>query len=309
MDYSELLFTEDIKKQIRSELENTKTHLHIITAYCKIDAIHFVEESLKSIIPTKKLLVIFRLDDIIKGASDLQVYEYCKKHSWEMYVNFNMHAKTYVFDRLRCILGSANLTSSGVGLIEDSNVELSTPIQLPAEEMKKIEAIFESSVMMTDELYSLMKKDIEENTTNKLSSDLVWSKEILQYFKPKVRTLFTYELPNCDSLSNLKHDSLDFLELQSTETTEIARKFMQSNVYMWLVEKLKQMPDQTCYFGHLSQELHNAIINDPGPYRKEVKKLLNNLLNWIVELDIKEIKIDRPNHSERISLTKQSAPK
>jgi hypothetical protein len=293
-----------MKKQIEDELANAKTHLHIVTAYCKMNAIQFIEKSLKSNIQTKKLLVRFRFDDIIKGASDLQIYEYCKKHSWEMYVNFNMHAKTYVFDRLRCIVGSANLTSSGVGLIEDSNTELSVLVQLPSEEMKKIETMFESSILITDELYSLMKKDTEGKATDKYLPNLVWSKEILQHFKPKVRTLFTYELPNCDSLSNLKHDSLDFLELQSTETSEIAKKLMQSNAYRWLVEKLKQMSDQTDYFGHLSQELHNAIINDPGPYRKEVKQLLDNLLNWIVELDIKEVKIDRPNHTRRISLTK-----
>jgi len=49
--------------------------------------------------------------------------------------------------------------------------------------------------------------------------------------------------------------------------------------------------------------LHDAFIDDPRPYRKDVKQLLNNLLSWIKILDIEDIKIDRPNHSERISRT------
>ena len=35
----------------------------------------------------------------------------------------NLHAKTYIFDRIRWIVGSANLTSRGIGLATDNNLE------------------------------------------------------------------------------------------------------------------------------------------------------------------------------------------
>jgi len=38
----------------------------------------------------------------------------------------------------------------------------------------------------------------------------------------------------------------------------------------------------------------------PNHIIKEVKEFQSYLLNWIVELEIEQIKIDRPNHSQRI---------
>ena len=46
--------------------------------------------------------------------------------------------------------------------------------------------------------------------------------------------------------------------------------------------------------------LHNALITDPKPYRKDVKQLLSNLLQMIIAIDMPEIGVDRPNHSQRI---------
>ena len=60
------------------------------------------------------------------------------------------------------------------------------------------------------------------------------------------------------------------------------------------------MPDKTAYFGAISSELHNALINDPKPYRKEVKDLLSNTLFWIQDLEIDALVIDTPNHSQRV---------
>ena len=56
------------------------------------------------------------------------------------------------------------------------------------------------------------------------------------------------------------------------------------------------------YFGELSASLHNTVVSDPKPYRKDIKKMLANLLNLIEELEMEEIVIDRPNYSQRVSL-------
>lgn len=58
------------------------------------------------------------------------------------------------------------------------------------------------------------------------------------------------------------------------------------------------------YFGEASVLLHNVLLNDPKPYRKEVKELLGNLLRWIEILKYEEICVDRPKHSQRIRLIK-----
>ena len=74
-----------------------------------------------------------------------------------------------------------------------------------------------------------------------------------------------------------------------------------SNAYLWLLNVLKDH-NGCMYFGELSSELHNAVVSDPKPYRKEVKMLLANLLELIQSLEMNEIIIDRPNYSQRIQL-------
>ena len=46
--------------------------------------------------------------------------------------------------------------------------------------------------------------------------------------------------------------------------------------------------------------MHSTLVNDPKPYRKEVKDLLANTLGWIQSLHIEGVSIDVPNYSQRI---------
>ena len=56
------------------------------------------------------------------------------------------------------------------------------------------------------------------------------------------------------------------------------------------------------FFGELSARLYSVVVSDPKPYRKDVKKMLSNLLKLIEELEMEEIVIDRPNYSQRIRI-------
>ena len=58
--------------------------------------------------------------------------------------------------------------------------------------------------------------------------------------------------------------------------------------------------EKEMYFGKITEKLHEILVNDPRPYRKEVKELLANLLQWIQDLGIDEVLVDRPNHSQRV---------
>ena len=63
--------------------------------------------------------------------------------------------------------------------------------------------------------------------------------------------------------------------------------------------------DGCMYFGAVTEKLHNALVSDPKPYRRDVKIMLSNLLELIDELQMEEIKIDRPNYSQRIQLIRK----
>lgn len=300
-----LLFSNEIRNQLEKELKRAENDIQIISAYCKKTAIQFVENCVANSMQRKRLMVRFSFADIVSGASDLEIYEFCRNNGWELYMRLDLHAKTYVFDKMRCIIGSANLTSRGVNLMEESNYEIAFLSTISDDELSRIDLLFDDAVRVDDELYkALTECASKHNATGPVKND--WDESILQLFNSKVDVLFTYDFPNCDSLSNLKIDSLDFLGLPSGWTTATVKKaFMKSNVYRWLKSVLEQKVNNEIYFGELSALIHDVIINDPKPYRKEVKELQSNLLNWIVELDIEEIQIDRPKHSQRIRLLPQ----
>ena len=53
----------------------------------------------------------------------------------------------------------------------------------------------------------------------------------------------------------------------------------------------------------MTEKLHNAMVSDPKPYRRDVKNMLANLLLLIEKLDMEEIVIDRPNYSQRVRIS------
>ena len=57
-------------------------------------------------------------------------------------------------------------------------------------------------------------------------------------------------------------------------------------------------------FGGLTSALHNSLLEDPLPYRSEVKKLVQNIFSW-VNLAGKEntgIEISQPNYAQVMNL-------
>ena len=157
---------------------------------------------------------------------------------------------------------------------------------------------------MTDELYAAMKPDYQIAQSNQTSSQTFkWNTSIEQKFNPKIDLLFTYDFPNTVAPNFSDVNAFEFLEMGYIPSQEeLKQAFRWSKAFLWLYNYVNSCPDKTSYFGGATAALHNTLVNDPKPYRKEVKDLLANTLGWIQALDIKEIAIDTPNHSQRIRI-------
>ena len=155
---------------------------------------------------------------------------------------------------------------------------------------------------MTDELYYLMRSDIEKfpKVSATEGKSLNWNKYVTDKFVPDTSVLFTYDFPQVLAPSS-EVGEYEFLELSgSVDKEKIKQEFRWSKAFLWLYKTVNEKESKECYFGELSQKLHDALINDPKPYRKEVKELLANLLGWIEYFNFDFIKVDRPNYSQRI---------
>ena len=84
---------------------------------------------------------------------------------------------------------------------------------------------------------------------------------------------------------------------------EIKENFLKSTIFNWLIARIKKSENQEIYFGSLSSIIHDSLLDDPKPYRQDVKKLQANLYSFLKYYKPNNIVLDIPKtRSERIQL-------
>jgi len=296
-----ILLSNEITEAIRKELNSAKDSVQVITAYCKQNAITNIDGYIGDSVHDRKLMVRFRKDDLVKGSSDLSAAKYCLQNGWKVFVRFDLHAKTYIVDNKRGIVTSANATNSGLGYSQRSNMEVGTLVDVEREDLTKIAGLYSDAIELDDLLLSKMEKQLAELQPNGNMSSQEWSSDITELFHPEIKTLFSHEIPG-DAVS--AEGYVEFLDQDfGGDLNALKNAFRWSNAYLWLLSTLKA--NNNCmYFGALTAKLHDALVVDPKPYRKDVKIHLANLLSMVDKLQMDEVMIDIPNHSQRIRLVR-----
>ncbi|MDF0728432.1 phospholipase D-like domain-containing protein [Cytobacillus sp. S13-E01] len=288
----------DILLNIQEQLKNTENEMLIISAFTKLQGLKYIDTNLNSTVREKKLLVRFRLDDILSGATDIEIYDYCKTNNWRLFINLDLHSKIYLFDKRRVILGSANLTPSGIGLNPNHNIETAVLLEITPLEEEKIKELFNQSFEVTDKLFEEMLLQISLNE-KKHNTENEWNSIIFNTILPPIKVLWVSDMLVSKSPFNLNlldSQTLNINDHNSSNIVLIKKQFIKSKPYRWLTDSI----ENEAYFGQLSSMLHGALLDDPRPLREDVKVFLSNLFNWITELGIEEFSVDRPNHSQRI---------
>jgi len=293
-----LLFSNEILDSVKKELRSATDSVQIITAYCKTSSLLYLNGCIDESVHNKNLLVRFRLDDIVKGSTDFDIVENALRNGWNVYIRFDLHAKTYIVDNKRGLVGSANATNSGLSIGKSGNMEMATLVDIEDKDIEKINKLYNDAILVDNDLLEKMKIQIESLSVNEKKETCIWDSTITTLFNPHIDTLFSYELPEEFDLQDGEYFSfLD--ETYDGNLEKIKESFRWSNAYLWLLNILQE--NEGClYFGELTEKLHNAMISDPKPYRRDVKKMLASLLRLIEELEMKEVEIDRPNYSQRI---------
>lgn len=295
-----ILFSNEILDSVKKELKNAVSSVQIITAYCKESSFMRLNSYINDEVRDKRLLVRFRMDDILQGSTDFSIVELGIEAGWQVYIRFDLHAKTYIVDNKRGLVGSANATNSGLSIGKNGNMEIATLVDMEPRDIEKINKLFDDAILMDDTLLRKLKSQIDAERVSGQKESHSWDASITSLFSPHIDTLFSYELP--ENFILRKGEYFSFLdETYDGERENFKESLRWSNAYLWLLTTLKE--NNGClYFGVLTEKLHNTLISDPKPYRRDVKQMLANLLDLIDTLDMEEIMIDRPNYSQRVSL-------
>ncbi len=251
--------------------------------------------------------------DLVSSASDLDTYQLYKERGWKFGISQNFHGKVYLVDQKSILLGSANLTQRGLNIGSLSNIEFGTTISANRADLDKIDQFLDTEVVWLDDYqFQLIKQDIDSTEKlNKPLSRLQWSNEIQEQLLRKVTYLWVHELVfnapqtllclNLDEATQLHDFELLSLDIDTLATESLKNGFRRSRLYLWVISQLHQ--NQEMNFGAFSHTLHNALLDDPTPYRKEVKEFIATLFAWLEFLsDEFEVTQHRKTSSVRLKI-------
>lgn len=296
----------EIFNSIKSEFAVAQKSIFVASAYCTKKAFDSLNSAPLRKEAKKVLVVRWEPYDLLQGSSDLEVYLSAKNLGWKVFINQRLHAKTAIFDDARVIIGSANYSESGMGLHGlRSNLETAVHTPCTPEFLAWQDELIQDSIEVTDELYELISKEIaafEPEFKPKIAFS--FTQELQQKMRASQGAVFTNDFVFCKVPQllvtsfgdDVDHD-LKLLGLSAGASLEqIAAAFRKLKVYRWIEENL----ETELYFGPFSALLHNALQDDPKPYRQNVKSLVANIIEWLTILYPEKFKQERPNYSTKI---------
>jgi hypothetical protein len=256
-----------------------------------------------------RVLVRWRPADLIAGVSDLAAFGVLAEVGARFYVHPDTHAKLLSIDRAILFLGSANLTRRGLGLSQPHNMEFGAYFAPAATDLSQVDATFAKAVEIDAQLVAELADWLTTQSPNEDIVPPLFPDSVRRALALGVRYLWVAELllgptptqiANADALSAQARAILSVPDTP-TSVTDLRDLFVATRAFRWLEGQL-QASGGLMYFGQLTQHLHEALMDDPAPYRADVKSLLKDLLSWSTQLLPERLQVDRPSHSERIRL-------
>ena len=177
-----ILFSNEILNSIKNELWKATSSVQIITAYCKGESFKYLNKCVNEQVKQKRLLVRFRLEDILNESTDFSVLEIGLKSGWEVFIHFDLHAKTYIIDNKRGLTGSANLTKSGLSIGRSGNIEIDALVDIEPKDIEKIDKLFSDAIKVDNELIEKLKIQLEKAKSQDKAEKHSWDSSIMSLF-------------------------------------------------------------------------------------------------------------------------------
>ena len=299
------LSTNEFRDKLQKQLNSAKQEIIVLSAFLKENALRWLSENTN----VRNISVVTRWhpNDLVAGISDHSCYEFCRENGIRFGIASGLHAKVYCIDGY-VLVGSANATNRGLALSSQHNDEFGVCVIAGYAVHEKLNNYLRSVTWVDDKLYSQITVELDQMPNSDQSITPVWSESIRSKLRKENQYIWMHELPFNEPYQLLKRynensDSIEHdLELlgltKDCLTLELATSaFTSSRAYEWCYNVIRV--NQPLWFGRFTHLLHNAILDDPTPYRREIKELTRVLWSWL-KLFPSTFEITRPRHSEVI---------
>ena len=217
--------------------------------------------------------------DIYLGASDVDCRTLIKSRGGSFRLHGSLHAKYYRADDL-ILIGSANLTPSGLGLTASPNLEILTEVSSPAFDWLRFERrLLRESRELTDEEFALWEQcPVSEDTL----PDSGFPSIDLSDWKPQTRQPeYLWVVYSGSSLpSNDQYD----LAMADLAALQVPSDLDQGTFDQWVASALSLSEFVTFVVERLGENDHvlwDAVCEEWGvPDRAAAARLVQTVENW-----------------------------
>jgi hypothetical protein len=264
-----------------------------------------------------KVFSRWRLADLLAGASDFKAANETMSKGGSFFIHPRLHAKVFLFDN-HVFVGSANLTSSGLPLKHGAgNIEAAVQMAPSKDLIHFVEELQREAMHLDPQSIAEIQRELAEcprhdEILNAVSPIQMPNAFIRRLTSDCMGRLCKDDLPLCGRPADLMlgdkfdegvaHDLKLFSLNDSPTLKEIRNAFLSSTCFAWLVRETQT----AVKFGHLASQLHDALADPSPPKRREVKRLLSNLISWARECDNE--KFTEHNHERTTSYKSERSP-
>lgn len=299
----DFLIGEKLKSRILEYTRESRS-LILISAYITQPAVEWLRMALQPNSFAQEVVFIGRFSpsDMASGGSDFSAIESILSEGWKVRALSNLHAKIYMFDESRMIVGSGNWTTNGLRLYGAGNEEAAIDVPPNSDSISYVHTLVDQSRELSLGTLTQMKALLQ--SVNYPQPDLAsdWPETIL----PDRSKLYVIDFPfskvGYANQAYFDNPGAPFAVIERASRREKPEHLRRSRAFRWLLKELNEKDNGEIYFGELSARLHECLADDPRPYRREIKDLLANLISYVEEFAQTEIIVDRPNHSQRMRL-------
>ena len=310
---SNILGTEAFRNLLGQSLYNAKEEIIILSAFVKIKGVNWLVDNISKENIDCTIISKWDHNDIAQGGSDLECYEICKQKGWQFKVLKNLHAKIMLIDKKELFIGSPNLTAKGMSLTPVPNKEMGVKLEANEDDIRIINNLVDESILIDDQIYEELLGWKNNLPKIEKPSYPEFPIDIKKKLDENYDKLWVHNFPWCTAeelldtkeiSENVQHDlELFGLDKDKREKEVIIKNILNSKIYHWLTNQINKQENKELYFGNLSSIIHNSLLDDPRPYRKNIKQLQANLYTYLKIFLSHKFIIDIPKEkSERLRL-------
>ena len=294
--------------------------ISVFSAYIRTEQLKELNQENK----INRIVVRWEIRDLHQGASDLELYQYCKDNKIALYRNTRIHLKCLRNNRDEIFLGSANVTGRGIGERANMfNFELNSLNETTDfSDVLYLDKIVSKSEYVTEELFQEIKKKVESLEDFKKQEEEYQKVDIMTERKESDYFLIS-ELPmfkdvkglyqaaqEIDGLSPLdrqcvSHDLATYdVSISKPEEefySELKKAFNNHKFILKLKARIKEDRRGSLNYGGVVRWITENTTTVPTPISWELKEqqVVNILYEWICFFD-SDFVVERPRHSEII---------